>query len=385
MDEFDPTGGLLQAFVTPNFVHEDHGFAVDAKDGLYMVEGLDREVFKSAAPTAYIPKAANRLTRVGELRQSGVNLAGVTALAVVPSVNKGLVDGDGVLVDTGSSVVEYGAFGEPYGVPVEVFPGEVVPVGFAGLSGSEGLAVGASGTVFASETEADSVQVFDYDSAPTVVTGAPSGVSETGLTLRGSVNPEGEEVKECYFEYGTEAGKYSDRAECEPAAGEGVGHIGKGVAAVSVSAVVSGLAPAEVRSFRLVAVSGPGVLAAGAGLTTSRSVMSGEVVSGAGSVGATASAEVDSGGLGQLLLAGIWHDLFRMVAGFLKGLGVCLWVKETGRCLLAWVSPVWNRVRGIIFGLSRGTRLVCGRVGMWRSRRFRWAPRNCLTAVRMNW
>ena len=297
VDEFDLTGGLLQAFVTPNFVHEDHGFAVDAKDGLYMVEALDREVFKSAAPAAYIPKAANRLTRVGELRQSGVNLAGVTALAVVPSVNKGLVDGDGVLVDTGSSVVEYGAFGEPYGVPVEVFPGEVVPVGFAGLSGSEGLAVGGSGTVYASEAGADSVQVFDYDSAPTVVTGAPSGVSETGLTLRGSVNPEGEEVKECYFEYGTEAGKYSDRAECEPAAGEGVGHIGKGVAAVSVSAVVSGLAPAEVRSFRLVAVSGPGVLAAGAGLTTSDPVISGEVVSGAGSVGASASAEVDPEGL----------------------------------------------------------------------------------------
>ena len=151
-------------------------------------------------------------------------------------------------------------------------------------------------TVYATERGADRVESYDYLPLPTVTTETPSNVSETAMTLRGTVNPEGEPVSECYFEYGTEAGKYTNRAECEPPPGEGVGHIGKGTASVSVSAKVSGLEPADVRSVRLVAANANGTEPA-AGVTISHPVSAGETISNVGVIVATLSAQVDPGGL----------------------------------------------------------------------------------------
>ena len=119
-----------------------------------------------------------------------------------------------VLVDKGGTVALYAAVTENDPLPLEVFPGDDVPEGFEGFSGSDGLAVNASATVFASErgAGADRVQSFVYVPVPEVKTVAPSGVTETGLVLQGTVNPEGEAVKECFFEYGTEVGVYRTRS-----------------------------------------------------------------------------------------------------------------------------------------------------------------------------
>jgi hypothetical protein len=287
--EFDPTGAFVKMVSTPNDEGFDPhlGMAMDSAGNVYIGRSeLDSDGTVAKRDGA---KLWERDWIDGESFSGQV----VTALAVNPTT-------ENLLVDNGGSLGLYGPFGEPFTItnsehhdvklhPLETFPNE-------GLSRSDGLAVNASGTAYASELEADEVKIFNYVPVPTVITGAPSEVTETGLTLHGSVNPEGEEVKECYFEYGTEAGKYSNRVECEPAAGEGTGHIGKGTAAVPVSAVVSGLEPAELRSFHLVAVSASGIPGLDSGSTISRPLITGEGNSGVGSTGTTLVAEVDPAG-----------------------------------------------------------------------------------------
>lgn len=280
VDEFSDEGSFVQWFRTLAAPHSNHGLAVESNGDVYVGVGVYMEV--------------ERLTAAGE-RLVTVGHRGAFALAVVPPTST-LLAGE-LLQDTGGAIARYTPINEGEQKPLETFPGEDVPNGYEGLSGSYGLAVNASATVYASEAGADKVESFNYVSVPGVITEAPSDVTETGLTLHGSVNPEGEEVKECYFEYGTEVGKYTHRIGCQPPAGKGAGHIGEGTAAAPVSAVLSGLEPAEVRSFRLVAVSGSGVPGVGKGLTVTRPLITGVAASGVGSTSATLNAEVDPAGL----------------------------------------------------------------------------------------
>ena len=283
IDEFSDEGSFMHWFRTRAIATNDHGLAVDSNDDVFASVGDDGQSMQKFTATG---------EKVEEL-ESGLWLG----LAIIPSASEQLAND--LLADKGGSIVRYRPFGESLSEPLETFPGKDVPQGYEGFSGSADLAVNALATVYASERGADRVETFGYDSVPEVITEPPSGVSETGLTLHGSVNPEGEPVKECYFEYGTEAGKYMNTAECEPPAGEGAGHIGKGTAAVSVSAVVSGLEPADVRSFRRGCCQRTAVFPGMAqGLTISRPVITDEAASEVGSSTATVSAEIDAGGLG---------------------------------------------------------------------------------------
>jgi hypothetical protein len=152
--------------------------------------------------------------RAGNEESFEKSTVGVLALAAVPSAAGALADD--MLVDKGGKVYRYGpSEGLCARGACEEFPGGSVPKGFAGLSESYGLAVNGSGTVFASERGAGRVQSFEYVPIPAVKTEAPSGVTATEITLHGSVNPEGEEVQKCYFEYGTVPGVYQDQVECK--------------------------------------------------------------------------------------------------------------------------------------------------------------------------
>jgi hypothetical protein len=287
-DEFNESGGFEKARQgTDRRPTGSYGIAVESNDDVYVIEWEEVAERLSAEPAAH----------QGE-EDEGQGPQGTTALAVVPSAST-VFTGD-VLLDSGGQIALYtplvGREGRPQ-KPLETFPGKSVPKGYEGLSGSDGVAVNASATVYASESGAGRVESFNYVSVPVVVTEPPSGVTESELTLHGSVNPEGEEVKECFFEYGTEAGKYTNTAECVPSAGGGAGDIGKGSAPVLVSAKVLGLKPAEVRSFRLVALSAGDVQANGKGLTVARPATAGEAVSEVGSSSATVSAQIDAGGL----------------------------------------------------------------------------------------
>jgi len=236
--------------------------------------------------------------------------SGVAALTVVPSTAVSQGDGlaDDLLVGNSNQITVYKLVkpprellpGEISPTPGETIPGEDVPAGYEGLSDSAGLSVNgdelvngvATTVLYASEQERSRVESFDYVSVPSVTTDEPSGVSATGMTLTGTVNPGGEKLAKCYFEYGTEAGVYDGSVDCKPLASEITG-----ASPVAVSAEVSGLLASSVRSFRLVAESAAGVKGNGLGLTVSSPRITGAGVVKVGSSSGLAVAEVGPGGL----------------------------------------------------------------------------------------
>ena len=80
---------------------------------------------------------------------------------------------------------------------------------------------------------------------PQVVTEAATGISQTGATLNGTVNPEGSNVTSCTIEYGTTT-SYGSSVPCSPSPGSGT-------SAVSVSAAVTGLTASTTYDYRVVA------------------------------------------------------------------------------------------------------------------------------------
>jgi hypothetical protein len=284
MDEFSSSGvperavaGHDKEFGRGGIVVEPNGdFDVISFDGQF--EHAEVQVFEVAGEA-----------REG-LSNSSIGLGyGTTALTIVPSTSSQLA-GD-VLADYGGSILLYAPIVEREQQSLETFPGETVPTGYEGLSGSEGLAVNASATVYASEHAADRIEIFEYVSVPQVITEPPSGVSETALTLHGSVNPEGEAIEKCYFEYGAEAGNYTGgTVACKQTPGA----VNE---SVPVEAELPELAPAQARSFRLVAVNKVGIAKVGNGITVARPTTTGEAASEVGSSTATVSAVIDGGGL----------------------------------------------------------------------------------------
>jgi hypothetical protein len=85
---------------------------------------------------------------------------------------------------------------------------------------------------------------------PKVVTGEAAGVTLVDATLNATVDPEGEEVTECKFEYGTTA-SYGSSAPCTPSPGSGS-------SPVSVSASVTGLTANTTYHFRISATNAGG-------------------------------------------------------------------------------------------------------------------------------
>jgi hypothetical protein len=168
------------------------------------------------------------------------------------------------------------------------------------LQGSAGVAVDSStgeapfgGAVYAANTVEDRIDVNTLLlSAETL---PATGVSATGMTLHGEVNPEGLPIENCYFEYGMST-SYGQSAECEPGA---VG-IGEGTSPVGVSARIAGLQGGTVYHFRVVAVKRgqpvPGVDLL-APVTLTLAVIAGAEAKDLSSGGATLTATVDPEGL----------------------------------------------------------------------------------------
>jgi hypothetical protein len=87
-------------------------------------------------------------------------------------------------------------------------------------------------------------------SPPSVQAEGPIAITETSATLSAKVDPNGALVSECVFEYGTTA-SYGSSAPCAPSPGGGQ-------AAVTVSAVISGLTAGNTYHFRVLAVNAGG-------------------------------------------------------------------------------------------------------------------------------
>ena len=81
--------------------------------------------------------------------------------------------------------------------------------------------------------------------APTVVTGTATAITPSSATLNATVNPNGSEVTECSFEYGTST-SYGQSAACSPLPGSGM-------SAVPVTTSISSLTAGTTYHFRIVA------------------------------------------------------------------------------------------------------------------------------------
>jgi hypothetical protein len=124
---------------------------------------------------------------------------------------------------------------------------------------ARGLAVrGSSGDIYVTRSGSSNVEVFDgaLTTFPDVTTGSASAVAPSSATLNGSVNPDGEALSECVFEWG-ETTSYGNTAPCVP----NPAGIGSGTSPVAVSADISGLDPNGVEyHFRLKAANANGAI-----------------------------------------------------------------------------------------------------------------------------
>jgi hypothetical protein len=184
VDELSPTGVFLRSFTSGGFPGgaAKTGLAVDSKGDVYVI-------FKSFVNFAYSVLKFD--TATGKpVEEHGEPLPigeGVTALAVNPGT-------DNLVAAEGATLALYGPFAEPYGKPVQTLPVEE----------AAGIGIdGATGTAYVSQSAANTVLVFDYGSLPVVTTQGTSFAGEGRDLLHGTVNPEGEALSQCKFEYVT--------------------------------------------------------------------------------------------------------------------------------------------------------------------------------------
>ncbi len=122
----------------------------------------------------------------------------------------------------------------------------------AGGGGGSSL-VPAGGTAGLDENEAPSKIEISWTypgPSPTVVTEAASAITQTSATLNATVNPNGEEVSDCHFQYGTSA-LYGSSVPCSPSPGAGE-------SPVPVSSALTGLSENHVYHYRTVATNSAG-------------------------------------------------------------------------------------------------------------------------------
>jgi hypothetical protein len=163
---------------------------------------------------------------------------GARTIASVPATSA-------LLADRGDSVAEYDAGGTL-----------VLTFGEKELTGSAGIAVGSSGASGESVYVGDGNKVKIFGpvvTLPEPETGPATKTASGDVTLTGTVNPAGEQLTQCVFEYGltSEAG-FPSKAPCVPAT------IPADTRSHAVSATISGLRANSAYHYRLSAANAGG-------------------------------------------------------------------------------------------------------------------------------
>lgn len=129
-------------------------------------------------------------------------------------------------------------------------------IAVGGLSGlgefGRGLALSAdaSTALVGEPLGGGSVRAFLESSMPALVSGPASAIERTSATLGATVDPNGEEVTSCRFEYGTTAA-YGASVPCGSPPGSGT-------SPVAAAAAITGLTPGTTYHFRIVATNASG-------------------------------------------------------------------------------------------------------------------------------
>lgn len=172
---------------------------------------------------------------------------------VVASAHTGIaLDSTGDLFAGEESLVsEYG----PSGTLLQQFGGATTQPPFNGLASAFGIAVNDTthGIYVAAAGAVDLFLVPLAKTEPASAVGETSTPGEAAATLNGSVDPEGENLTECKFEYGTEE-SYGQEAPC--------GQVPTGSTFVPVSAKIAHLQPRTTYHYRLL-TNGPRGIARG--------------------------------------------------------------------------------------------------------------------------
>lgn len=113
------------------------------------------------------------------------------------------------------------------------------------VSGQPGACPGTGTCQVTMNSDLTVTATFAHDK-PVVVTGSASGVTQTGASVAGTVNPSGATVTDCHIDYGTSA-SYGSQVPCSPASP------GSGTSAVNVTGALSGLTAATTYHYRVVA------------------------------------------------------------------------------------------------------------------------------------
>jgi DNA-binding beta-propeller fold protein YncE len=220
-------GGAVGAFSAPQ------GVAVDSSGDVYIADTGNGRVVRVAG-TAGQPDPLGT--------QSVLDTGGSQDVAVDPG------SGDVFAADLGGSgyhVVAYHADGTSFADFGE---------GTLGQGPSPDRVAVVSSTHHVYVTDAGSNQVWIFGPPPpTVATGEATGLQTTGATLNGTVNPNGVQLTDCHFDYGTSTA-YGQTAACAPAAAS----VPPDSSDHEVTASVAGLAPNTTYHYRLVATSANG-------------------------------------------------------------------------------------------------------------------------------
>jgi hypothetical protein len=256
IDVFDSS--MENAFVTsledggaikdaPAFIERGpgHGFAVSPAGDMYRLESC-----------GCVEKGGGNMEPLGRVDPG----PSAIAAAVDPATGH-------VYVEDQSSIAEWdtgamnGQLPSPTNGSEDVSSGALVSsFGSTQLSDAPeagGIAVnGANGNIYVSNPAAGAVYVFGSD-VPAVVAATAAGVTKTGVTLQGTIDPRGVPVTSCQFEYEavnssqmrTPVSIYRQHVPCDRTAAQ----IGSSSVPVPVTVQIGGLASGELYDFRVVA------------------------------------------------------------------------------------------------------------------------------------
>jgi sugar lactone lactonase YvrE len=249
VDEFGPAGEFILQISGAETPEGEFGVAQGVAAGpegsIYVADSLNHVIDK-------FESSGKLVAQIHEVpASSGATVTGPLGKPWAVAVDS---KGNVYVADNGSKVVDEFTSA---GVFLTQLTG--IPVGEAPVSGPfgslEGITVDTAGDVYVSDTKNKVIDEF-ANLPPKVLVSSPSNVTSMGAQANGTVNPHGQTITACRFEYGTatevEHHTYKHQQNCTQTSIEGE-------VPVPVTAPLAGLAPNTIYDYRLAVESISGI------------------------------------------------------------------------------------------------------------------------------